>query len=380
MAISAGIAAWHLPFGTIADPWFAEPTATEVAGYTRCGDSAIWTGHYLAAESYRYAVTRTPESLDAVRRGIDGLWLLVEVTGQNRLARCAVPADSPWAEGILSEERHHGAFDGTVNGARYRWIGNTSRDQYTGVFFGLSVAWDRVDDPAVRLTVADLVTRLLWRLRDDDWNVRMPDGRIVTTFAQRPDQQLALLAIGRQVNPGQFAGHYRNARFWSSGATAAPIAVDVADDHSSYFKFNLDMLSMFALLRYEDESYYRWSYERAYDLLRRTVDDHGNAHFQAIDRAIRGPDAVRDESTRELLDQWLTRGRRDFAVDLRDEFDSCRHQDRACSAIPVPRRVPTDFLWQRSPFLLYGGGSGRIEGAGIDYILPYWMSRFHGVL
>jgi hypothetical protein len=46
----------------------------------------------------------------------------------------------------------------------------------------------------------------------------------------------------------------------------------------------------------------------------------------------------------------------------------------------VAARIPTDFLWQRDPFQLTGGGSGVIEGAGIDYILPYWMSRYYGVI
>jgi hypothetical protein len=41
--------------------------------------------------------------------------------------------------------------------------------------------------------------------------------------------------------------------------------------------------------------------------------------------------------------------------------------------------VRTDFLWQRSPFQLVGGGIGNIETAGIDYILPYWMARYYGV-
>jgi uncharacterized protein (TIGR03437 family) len=37
-------------------------------------------------------------------------------------------------------------------------------------------------------------------------------------------------------------------------------------------------------------------------------------------------------------------------------------------------------LWQRDPFQLSGGGNGFIEGAGIDYILPYWMARYYGVI
>ena len=53
---------------------------------------------------------------------------------------------------------------------------------------------------------------------------------------------------------------------------------------------------------------------------------------------------------------------------------------RACEPIPVPQRITTDFLWQRSPFQLAGGGYSDIEGAGIDYTLPYWMARYYGVI
>jgi uncharacterized protein (TIGR03437 family) len=52
----------------------------------------------------------------------------------------------------------------------------------------------------------------------------------------------------------------------------------------------------------------------------------------------------------------------------------------ACQPIPVPLRVPNEFLWQQDPFQLAGGGSGVIEGSGVDYILPYWMARYYGVI
>ena len=47
------------------------------------------------------------------------------------------------------------AFFKTQNLGCY-WIGGTSRDQYSGVFFGLGVAYDLVDDPQVP---ADVRTR-----------------------------------------------------------------------------------------------------------------------------------------------------------------------------------------------------------------------------
>src|SRR5579871_5632659 len=58
LAISANIQARHMPFGTILDPVFASPASNDITAYTHCGDSALWTGAYLAAEAFRYKVTQ----------------------------------------------------------------------------------------------------------------------------------------------------------------------------------------------------------------------------------------------------------------------------------------------------------------------------------
>src|SRR5262249_24978946 len=152
------------------------------------------------------------------------------------------------------------------------------------------------------------------------------------------------------------------------------------DDHSSYFKFNLDAINLFDLIRLEDNASRRSQYSSAYRIFRNTVRNHGNAHFNMIDRGLNGPDAARDRETIALLDLWLQRPRRDVYVDLRGVFPSCGSSGEACNPIPADQRVPADFLWQRSPFQLTGGGAGLIESAGIDYILPYWMARYYAVV
>jgi hypothetical protein len=195
----------------------------------------------------------------------------------------------------------------------------------------------------------------------------------------RPDQQLALLQIGKRIHPERFRTDYDRTARVLSALVVAPIGYEVLDDHNSYFKFNLDTINLFNLIRLEERSAFRSRYQFAYNLLRRTTDDHGNAHFNMIDRALKQPEARRDGQTAEYLSSWLQRPRRDPFIDLRGTVEACG-PDRACQPLPVAARVRTDFLWQRSPFLLFGGGEGRIEGAGIDFILPYWMARFYGVL
>ena len=383
----------HLPYGTVVDPVYATgdptdvPNYTRVVGYNHAGDAAIWTGHYLAAEAFRYRVTGSAaarRNLQGALDGIDALASVASPTKPGPLARFYIPRDSPFLPGIRAIEARHRFYRGTLGGEPVEWIGNTSRDQYSGVFFGLAVAHDmldpaRADDAAARAQAADVVTRLLAFLLQTGGNVVMPDGRVSTTFLARPDQQLTLLQIGRHVNPERFGDAYARHRKRLAGAVPVPIAAECLDPHGSYYKFNLDHINLYSLTRLEaPTSSYRKAYLRAFTILRGCTGSHQNAHFDMIERALRGPDAARDAATKAYLGLWLRRQRRDFAVDLSGKYAACG-ENRACEPVPVDERPNTDFLWQRSPFLLTAAGRGTVATPGIDYILPYWMGRHYGV-
>ena len=384
ITISNNIQRFHMPYGTILAPVFASsnpasPDFLTVVGYTRAGDSATWTGHYLAAEAFRYQVTRSPDALANAWAALRGIRSLIDVTGNGVLARCLVPADSPYGAAIQAEEGGHGVYYNTLEDRRYFWIGNTSRDQYSGVMFGLTAAYDMIDDTSMRDFIRSDATRILNYLLRHGWNVVMPDGKISTTFLHRPDQQLSFLQAGRRINPQAFDWTYRFYRYFYASTVVIPLQFDNLDDHNHYFKFNINYINLYNLLRLEERnSPYRQIYMSAYDDLRRRTETHGNAHFNMLDRVIKGGNTGHDIETTMLLDLWLKRPRRDYWVDLRGNYPECG-DDRSCVPIAVDERVNTDFLWQRSPFLLYGGGSGQIETAAIDYILPYWMTRLYGL-
>src|SRR5262249_13642098 len=160
-----------------------------------------------------------------------------------------------------------------------------------------------IDDAQVRAQASALATRLLQFLLDNLWNVVLPDGSISTTFVIRPDEELALLQVGRHLNPAQFGSIYNKL---SGSASLVPllIAYDVADPSASYYKFNLDAISFDHLLPLETNFFHKLFYNIAYDTFRATVASHQNAHFNMIDRVIRGPNAQRDAETADYLDQW----------------------------------------------------------------------------
>jgi len=375
LLIDATIQSRHLPFGGILDPIFAASNSQAIIDYTRCADSAIWTGHYLAAESYRYKVSSDAAALANAQGALAYLKSLVDITGTDVLARCIVPINSNFAAGITSQESANGIYES----GDYYWVGNTSRDEYLGVFFGLSVAYDLLG-AATQPAIQTLATRLLNFLTAQGWNVVMPDGTVSTTFIIRPDEELGLLQIGRQVNSAQFASAYQNLANNASSIVSIPVAVDSSDVVDSYFKFNLDAINLFSLIRLETNSALLASYQSAYKIFHNAVETHMNAHFNMIDRALNGANSRRDLETVAYLRQWLFRPHRDLYVDLEGQYPSCVNSDQSCQPLPVDVRVPTDFLWQRSPFQMEGGGSGLIESSGIDYILPYWMARYYNVM
>ncbi|HEY1759171.1 MAG TPA: hypothetical protein VGG72_27610 [Bryobacteraceae bacterium] len=378
LSIDSVIQARHLPYGTILDPVLSLPDLSTVQDYSRCGDSALWTGHYLAAEAYRYAVTGSADAMTNVNNAIQGIKMLLDVTGNNALARCAVPADSPFAASIASQEAANGIYQGAAWGAPYIWVGNTSRDEYIGVFYGIEVTYELITNQGVRNWCSYLTTRMLDYLESNWWNVILPDGTITTSFLIRPDQQLALLLVAKSMNGPGFASKYSDESNLISPGVPVAVGVDCVDHYDSYYKFNLDYINFFTLMRL-GSGYSKLWYDAAYSELKATTGGDQNAHFNMIDRAINGPNSGRDAQTAALLDAWLLRPRVDVYRDFSSQFPNCGNGN-ACSPLPVEDRVTTDFLWQRSPVQLAGGGDGDIETAGIDYILPYWMARYYGVI
>jgi hypothetical protein len=69
-------------------------------------------------------------------------------------------------------------------GVEYIWIGNISRDQYMGAFFGLSVAYEHM--PEDRALIREITTPLIDRLLEKNWSVVMPDGSSSTVFLAAP--------------------------------------------------------------------------------------------------------------------------------------------------------------------------------------------------
>jgi hypothetical protein len=312
-------------------------------------DSAIWTGHYLAAESFRYAKTGGPDALARVKFALGGLERMFDVTtdaavhrgrtvpvtgGPGILSRTARPNDDPvdytpgpagqtTAGPLESRPCHYVAPERgwSVDDQRYAsyasiplalrinrlgqsrirplgriWYGwgcgdnhPVSRDQYVGVFMGLAFAHRLVPDPEVRATTQRLIENALDFLLRNNWNVRLPpDNRIETNFMGDFPKQLAFLRIGKSVNPEKYGERYDDVAAAAEHAWI-PVWFSSLDPLFQYYKFNLTHAAFGPALFLENDAATRARWLASYRVLWRAVRHHRNAWFDLLHVLVHTP-------------------------------------------------------------------------------------------
>ena len=122
----------------------------------------------------------------------------------------------------------------------------------------------------------------------------MPDGSMSTVFsaAQRPATRFP--GDWRAAERGQVFRSYRGRGVPGGSKSLVPVWVETFDDDHSYFKFNLDTINLYSLIRLEGYRFLPVVYRRRMRRFCGTTAMHQNAHFNMIDRALKGPDEARD--------------------------------------------------------------------------------------
>jgi hypothetical protein len=405
---------WKMPYGTIfgmkfrddylgtweqslADPSFA-PVPDEIEHY---GDSTTNTGELMAGLAYRYAATRDAGTLARIRALVDTYDVLLHMKGTpGDLNRNILPLSAvPWRTLGATE------YAITWNGVPHMASDYISRDAYFGTFFGLSHVHDLVGDPQVKAKAGALIEVALDYLLRNDWTWRKRDGSFGERWQGVLEQQYAWVLAAHRVNPSKYHAVREQYKGFAD-LVWVPFMIAVTDPHYSYFKFGLGGGSLHTLLRLETDPV-RW--QRAYQgfsIMRRFIGHHQNAYLNgfyfAADASSR---AHLGAENRTLLTALLRQPRRKTRVDLKGDASIAQmpytlpvdpnliypsgNQAPATIMIarypiPVPKRITSGFAWSKSPFSLDHGHpaapDARAEGESVDFVTPYWMSRYYGAI
>jgi len=393
-----------IPTGSIGYVFFTSPESFDITQYS-LSDSTIWTGTYLAAESFRYAVTGDEDALENAVRTVEALDAHLKITQvPGFIARCAAPDEAPYNTGYLDHDRY---VAGTGDWEGYFWLNNTSRDQYSGWFFGMSIAYDLLDDEDARDLIREDVAAVIENLLSHNWWIIDEDGMPTDAAPQALSTfRLAWLAAAVHILDTPELRTAYEELYEKDKKTFKLSNFSWMNKYYQYYGFNLSHLNFHTLWRTETNPERRAFYLDAYhDMIWGLVAHTHNVFFDDIYLAncvrageCRDYDETLTDVQAQLFDfqdppvRDITKEIPEWDLDplsvlLSDLIDQWGIRDlidieyQTLDPRPVLYRCPRSFMWQKSPYNLdCAGGDGTEVYPGVDYLLSYWMGRYYDLI
>ena len=370
------------------------------------GDSGEMTGHYLAALGFQYAATHDSQARLRAKRALATLRTLLTMRGEpGNMNRSIMPI---WF--IPEWERPSTAYTpgkdyaAPWNGDLYFFSDYMSRDEYMGLFYGLSWAHDLFsDDPQMVAEAQALTEMAIDYLVRNGWTWRRKNGTWGERWAGVLEEQYAWILSAWHGNPAKYQSLHDQYHGFADLIWTG-FWVSAIDPYYQYYKFQLGMGAIHVLLQHETDPA---AWMRAYQsvvIMRHFIGHHLNAHYNntylAFDPASKARLAAENEN---LLTRWLSWPRRRIRNDLHDDptieqvdytpplqpgslYPQGNEPTIKVSKYPLPpdRRIGSGFMWSVSPNQLDPGYPSNpdayIEGETLDFFLPYWMGRYYGAI
>jgi len=364
-------------------------------------EDADWlTGLYVGAESFRYAITGDDEA----KRYAQASWLA--------LHKLSNISGTP---GVVA--RHYRKeFEGDLGSGRKRWhrnkngiywIGDISRDQLSGHIFGLSTYYDHVASPEERKIIESDVQAITDLIIDNNMMAVDWDGEpcIHGNFWVSPLFALSFLKsayhITRKeryqrkylelIDPHYFLGHALK---------------DARVSGNPFFQHYQQDSPLYHIIQYETNPQILHHIMRCIELLYDDTCKHGNVYLM-FDYAICHPESEAgrkgiaelleydvshlnvekwDKDAREYLKQHdiPTKAKRSLKYILEPDANL---PDGKGSYIPIKYRPPKEFGWNyysgeeaHRPPGRAGHHGINVQYSGVDYLLVYWMGRYHELI
>ncbi|MBC7289234.1 MAG: hypothetical protein H5T86_14590, partial [Armatimonadetes bacterium] len=259
----------HIRLGYCCANTLRTPGAVDDYIHQASDNDGLWTAIYVAAESFRYAVTGEAEARQFARESALAMCWLEQVTPvPGLIARAAVRHDE-------EVERSGGEWHESSD-AQWLWKGDASSDELDGHYFAYSVYYDLAADADSAQTVATTVARITDHLIDHgyflvdvdgeptNWGFFAPAWLNVTREDQRGLNSLEMLAYLRTAY--HICGHSRYMEhYWElverhhyalnalNQKILWPGEVNFSDDELAF-------LCYYPLLKYEDDPVVRQMY------------------------------------------------------------------------------------------------------------------------
>jgi len=368
----------------------------------------------------RYHVTRAPEARDNAIRMVNALSGHLHVTGKTGyIARYRAPQTSIVYQGDTwcdSQERCFQVESGPFAGDF--WWGSTSRDQYIGWMFGMTMAYDLIDDEPMRDIIRADMFEVVNELIQNNWTIIAQDGNPTGTAPiVLALTQLSFCIQAYHVTGDEGILTELKERLLNNLRTIHEINAqfNFFNRYDQYYGNNLAHLQMFQLLRlgehYFSEDDFSWLVQHFNDAIHTFTRLSHNAWFNSVYMSQGGWEPLPADDP--YLDQYLVDlndfpGAPNFrtflperdpstyvldpmsqdlvdlgeALPFLEELFGISFELQALEAFPVQLQCPDHFLWERNPFRIRACGNDepRDVAPGADYLIAYWVGSYYRII
>jgi hypothetical protein len=380
----------HNRYGLIADCFFTTPGDVTTHQYIDNDNDGLWTSLYVAAECFRYQITKSPEALANAKKSIDAMLFLEEVAG-----RRGFPARSYVRKGDRLPQG--GEWHWTADG-QYYWKADTSSDEIVGHFFMFSIAYDLLPDEALKSRIAATAKRIMDHILDHDYCLIDLDGKPTTwgwwspeLLTKRPDERalnsLQLLSFLKTAfhitRDPRYESEYRKVAHefkyldWLT-------RVNEFREELNYSDEELAMLPYYCVFQYERDpellKYYRRGLDEWWKNIQREACPLWTFIYltgQPQAKINLSPAAWTLYRTPIDMIKWTVKNSNRTDITWAPGFERAGQREILPLLPPDERPI---MRWNSNPFVIDGGDNGADEDDGAAFLLPYWMGRYHGFL
>ncbi|WP_339908227.1 two-component regulator propeller domain-containing protein [Symmachiella dynata] len=379
-------------------------------------NDGMYTGLYMAAESYRYAVTKAADAKANATEAFRAMEFLQTVTGTpGFVARTVIPVewdrmadgnrtytDEEAADHFAREARWKKVENRWRKSADGKWLwkGDTSSDEITGHFFSYPIYYDLVADEAEKKRVAALVGRIMDHIIEGGYVLRDIDGEATRWGVWSPEklnddpnwwlergvnsvEALTYLTIAKHVTGDEkYDREIDRLLYKEHYAENILKPLRTGNDYFTYIGYQLLAFCYPALLTYEQDPARRVLYRESMEAWFAPVRRDDSPLFGFVYAAFSGGDA-KLSACAELL--------RDVPLDqIQYTIHNSQREDVEVVGIPVEGRRQTRrllppseravFRWDRNVYFVDHGAGGRWEGSTAFWLMPYWMGRYYDLI
>ncbi len=364
-------------------------------GFIEISDNdGLWTACYVAAESFRYAATGSKEALEKARRGLNAMLYLTKITGIPGFTARAVRYPGEYGYGDGNKEWAPGV-DGTCE-----WKGETSSDEMTGHFFGMSVYYDLCANEEEKEEIKTALCNIVEHILRNDYRLVDRDGLPTTWAAWDPEMlnhddrwffekginSLELLAFFKVCH--HISGDVKYKELYDKFVTKYHYPLNamqhkIRDAHICHIDDNLGFLITFTLLRLEENEALRslylcgmedhWQYERI----------EKQPLFCFIHAICTGRDEDLVEGVQSLREMPFDLTFYNMNNSKRRDLEYDTEQEEWYESPQLVRPLPFD---ERNIHRPDGNSFAADMHAhnhcqeGTVFLLPYWIARYYGIL